>query len=282
MLFLDIRYTVVAATFVILGLGSQPTDALGAETPLTPAADEWNRDWKAAMNLVKMGDPNALPALESLFARARERPEKEQVAFKLVLSGVQDAEYFDYLAEDAQKAVDNAIPSPYPLDDNGFAVGTVPSDKFLAWCKEHGMEPEQVYLELQPSSGLILLSRTGDPRAFDLFVQGLKSENPATAKLAADGLALIGDERAIPVIVAAVEGSSTEQQMHFANALVFFESAEAHRIAREILKDPRILNRLTDLLGAGASTFDLYQSARRSAEITKSAFDKERQLFSKE
>ena len=219
------------------------TKAVGQEPAGTSAE---KAGWKQAAELLKRGDRRAIPVLEELFQREGKKLQKQQVAMLLVTLGEPDEKYFDFLAGYAREAVEINVPYPRKIDRDGKPVKEEYSQEFLEWCKNNKVEPQEAARKAVFSypMDVMLLGRTGDPRGFDILIQGLDSPNYLIVAKAALGLALIGDKRAIGPIREAATRTPKEATQLIARALVYFDDSEAQAAARQLITDESLLEAL--------------------------------------
>ncbi len=231
-----------------VGLAVSTTGVPGSR----PQAEGAGAEWAKAMELVKAGDAEAIPALRALFGKTSDKRRKQMLAAMLVTLGVQDELYFKYLADFARRAVVSDMPSPLNVDDAGNSVPGEYSADFLSWCEATGVDPHQAAVEaLRTGPGdILMLGKTGDERAFELLLEGLGSPNPLVAANAAVGLGWIGDRRAIAPILASVDRQPGELALWFARALLLFENPEADAAARRLLPDEALFDELRRAVAA--------------------------------
>jgi predicted transcriptional regulator len=111
---------------------------------------------------------------------------------------------------------------------------------FIAWCKEHPEKPwdqwyrEAVYPDPDP---WYYFAAAGDPRSYDLLLQGLHSRNVGIAMLAAKGLAKLQDPRAIDEIIAVSRHASFGAGPFIAEYLLYFHDLQAQAAADELIPD---------------------------------------------
>ena len=220
---------------------SRPSDWNEEEVPVnTPAVEA---DLKAAVEMLKEGDQNAIPSLNGLFQEATDKRQKQNLAQLLMKSGVQDQEYFEFLAAFARQAVDDPIPSPVKFDEAGRSVsGGEYSEEFLTWCAENRLKPDEAAKKaLVYAADVTILGHTGDPRGYEILLRALESPNYMIVAQAASGLGRIGDTRAIPLILEAALRTPAEIGLWFAEALLYFEDADGEAAARQLIKDETLL-----------------------------------------
>ena len=188
-------------------------------------------------NALIKGDRSAIPNLEKLFDTSNITEQKSSIASILLSSGVRDQKYFDYLADQTRRVLQNPIPDPIVYDNDGRVVRGKLADAFILWCKKHGRDPQSFAYEALygPPKNVVFLAASGDPRGFDLLMEALHSENRIIAFEASKGLAKIQDNRAIQPIIRACEDAPRQFSI-FARALVYFNDAAARSAARTCLE----------------------------------------------
>lgn len=179
--------------------------------------------------------------IRTLFRGLDDGPGKMKFASNLMELGVKDEEYFRYLAERAQVAIERDVPFPMKFDENGKVIRGEMSEAFLAWCDKHQIEPGErvstfIYKDPVP---VMILAQSGDPRALPLLLRGLASPNFYIVAKAAHGLGLIGDARAIDPLVQAIEKAPEEVRLLLVMELGYFDHPEAHAALERFIPDPQ-------------------------------------------
>lgn len=187
--------------------------------------------------------PEGLEERERLF-RATDTPveTKKQIASDLVGTAQDNGEYFEYLHQVAAEAIAFYDNVPAPLD------ATAPvTDEFRAWASNNELtEGEALMLALYNKPlDVSRLGILGDPRAFQVLSTGLLSPNIGIRLASADGLALIGDPAAIPLIVAAAE-RDPNHRLGFAKTLAYFDDPVAIAKTEEWVTDSAVLESLRE------------------------------------
>jgi len=233
---------------------SLPSDWNEEEVPVNTTAVE--ADFKAAVEMLKEGDQNAIPSLKRLFQEATDKPQKQTIAQLLMIFEIQDQEYFEFLAAYARQAVDDPIPSPVQFDDAGRSVsGDEYGEEFLTWCAENRLKPEEAAMKaLVYAADVTILGHTGDPRGYEILLRALDSPNYMIVAQAASGLGRIGDRRAIPLILEAALRTPAEIGLWFAEALLYFEDADGEAAARQLIKDETLLAEVRRLVALEKAT----------------------------
>lgn len=170
----------------------------------------------------------AVPMLQEKFVRTQNALDKAHVASALMRLGDKDDIYWDFLMKLATKAVESDAPNFMSYDSQGKSVPG-PSPEFEAWAKAHKLSPtglgeEHMYLLPGPVAFLAL---TGDSRAVPLLRRALLSPNYQIEIVAAMGLAEIGDNDSIPLIIEACKKAPTEAAAVLARSLVYFDDNAA-------------------------------------------------------
>jgi hypothetical protein len=203
-------------------------DALLSELARNPRAS--SKDGEVLIRLERQpSDPRIVPALEAAFDKATDKKTKQYVAQTLVHIGGPDR-YYEYLAGFARAAVASDMPAPFNIgkDGNG-AIVTNPECE--AWAKGHDMDIETalkvaLYDLMEDVS---FLAKARDKRANAIFRDGLNSHLLGVVTYSAEGLALLQDVSAIPLVIAACERMKGSAQMMVAGQLAKFQNPDADR-----------------------------------------------------
>jgi hypothetical protein len=81
------------------------------------------------------------------------------------------------------------------------------------------------------------LAAAGDPRAYDLLIKGLHSQNPMIAGMAAWGLAKLQDHRAIDELIATGHQVPGEARACIVRSLVYFDVPKAQAAAEQLMPE---------------------------------------------
>jgi len=223
----------------------------GLDTPPAPPPPGATAGKRPPTELEKLftsalaGDKSVVPKLEAAFQSATLPKSKDMIASVLLRAGVRDPPiYFDYLAAEARIAID-AEDGPEPLvrGGDGKLVKGKWNPEFLEWCKKRGLNPREKTMEIfyETPGKVLFLASSGDPRGYPLLVKGVHSKNYGVSIVSANGLAVIGDPRAIDEIVAACREAPAQEASSIAWALVFFNDPRAQRAAEEFITDKQVL-----------------------------------------
>jgi len=177
------------------------------------------------VDLITRGNAiEAVPLLKDQFERVNDPLLKAKIASALVRLGDKDSRYWDHIEKLASIAVDSDIPDPVSYDAAGKALPQL-SLEFVAWQRAHNIaSDEQIDLPLW-AVGLLGWSR--DPRAVPLLRRGLLAPYFQTEIMSALGLAEIGNNDSIPLIIAACKRAPAEPAAVIAQALVYFNDPAA-------------------------------------------------------
>jgi hypothetical protein len=85
--------------------------------------------------------PGAVANAEQIFALTGDHELKQRMASVLVSIGVKDQVYYDYLVHAATEALNNDMPWPSMYDEHGKLNRKADNPAFVAWCKKHGLNP---------------------------------------------------------------------------------------------------------------------------------------------
>jgi hypothetical protein len=188
---------------------------------------------------VRGGAVEAIPFLQQQFTRVQDPILKAKIAAGLVRLGNKDELYWDYLINEAKVALNSTAPDYTAYNSAGRATSQ-PSPEFEAWVSSSGVSSETAAensLYYFPGR-IALLGWSRDPRAVTYLREGLSSRNYMIQIAAAKGLAEIGDQNSIPLIIEACRKAPSEVAAAIAESLVYFddESAQA-AVDRYVPKD---------------------------------------------
>lgn len=193
--------------------------------------DRLKQDTNDSMYYVEVaahtGRIDAIPILKEKFARSQNTLDKAKIAEVLVKLGDRDDTYWNFLVGLVTAVVESDAPDVGGFDAQGKSTGL--SSKFIAWAVAHKLAPNEaaenaIYI-LPGEVGLLGL--TGDHRAIPLLRRGLQSPNYFIRVDAANGLAQLGDESSIPLIISACKDAPSEPASVIAEALVYFDDPRA-------------------------------------------------------
>jgi hypothetical protein len=194
--------------------------------------------------IVYAGAAEAIPFLKEQFARSIDPGHKNdldpgnkaEIASALVRLGDKDQIYWDFLAKQADDAIESDPPFPREFDSQGRMLDDHFSSAFLQWAKDHNLSPsdagERAVYEVP--SKLIFLGKTGDPRGLPILRRAMSSSNYMVQLMAAKGLAKLKDKDSIPLILAACEKSPWAAPA-IAEALVYFDDPRAQSASQKYL-----------------------------------------------
>src|SRR5579871_768635 len=223
------------------------------QTPATneERAQELIKDKKYSFEDIRKRDPGAIANVEQIFILTNDARTKGRSASILLIIGVRDQIYFDYLAAEAKAALNSDMPWPTLYDEHGNKITkTIETlnPAFLKWCKKHHRDPgdafEEAYYGI--SQPWYDLGAAGDPRFYSLLVRGIHSQNLMIQAFSALGLAKLQDPRAIDEIIGAVRRAPMETHDGMAKALLYFSDPKAQKAADELFLDKRYIGALRD------------------------------------
>lgn len=228
--------------------------------------------WEELLNK----NPAAIENEKKYFDRVTDPKLKQRVASILVGVGVKDRIYLDYLVVAARKSLKDDTPWPTLYDEDGtmntkatnpvfvewmkkrgldsnderFAAIRQYSPSFLDWCEKNQREPNQASYDAYYviSDPWYYLAAAGDPRAYDLLIQGLRSHNLMIVAEAAQGLAKLQDARAIPELIAIGRQVPGEARLGIAWSLLYFADPKAQLAAEELATDKGLLHLYRDIV----------------------------------
>ena len=200
----------------------------------------------------------AIPALEEQFAHAQDTEPKVQtldakvpavdlknhIASVLVRLGDRNEVYWDFLTENATRAVESDAPDIQHYDQEGKPFSD-PSPAFVAWAESHHLSLEAAEEQgAHDLSAVIFLAETGDPRAVPLLRRGLLSSDYYIEAYAAQGLAEAKDADSVPLIVEACRRAPPAWKGGIAQWLVYFDDPDAQRavdqyVPKDLARDLR-------------------------------------------
>lgn len=206
--------------------------------------DQNKRSIHDLLGSLQKGDKDAVILLKDAFKQSLDKEEKQQIASALLRAGIRDEQYFDFLIQHVKKVIESDIPfPPRVLDEKGNAKYT---PAFLAWCEEHKVEPETAvkYLVSTFPKDVMYLADSVDPRAFDILLKALDSNNYIVAIAAAKGLARLQDKRAVQPIIKRFKRFPPDGLELVVPILLYFNNPEAEAGAEELIHDTEKLRRL--------------------------------------
>lgn len=206
------------------------------QAPQTPSGSQARRSKQEELTAALLkGDRSVLPELAHIFDSSKSVIQKGQIASILLSSGVADQKYFSYLESRGRAAIERSAPSPLVYDEGGNLVKGKLSPKYLAWCKQKGIDPKSSAFDslYGPPQEVFFLAASGDPRGYDLLVHAVSSDNYLLAAVAAQGLAKIHDPRAIDPMIEACEKAPPEGAHLIASGLAYFDDSRAQASAEK-------------------------------------------------
>lgn len=175
--------------------------------------------------IARAGAVEAIPALKQQFACVEDSLLKAKIAGALLRLGDKDETYWNFLVEYASPALESDAPNFAKYDAQGKSEPG-PSPELAAWLEQRGISPESAgenSVYLQPGR-VLMLGWSRDRRAIPYLRRGLSSPNYMIEIAAAEGLAEIGDESSIPLIIAACRRAPAEVAETIADSsLVYFD-----------------------------------------------------------
>lgn len=202
---------------------------------LQELADEANKHTFAN---ILAGNPAAVCNIEEIFEVTSQTELKERIASILMRIGVRDSVYFDFLSAQARNALASDMPWAELFDKStGKVTGVNPA--FLEWCRKHGRDQQGAFDEARYKISIpwLYLASTGDPRIYDLLLDGLHAENRIIIGLAAFGLAKLQNPKAIDELIAASSPAIGDARFQIGIALWYFPDPKAQAAADKIILD---------------------------------------------
>jgi HEAT repeat protein len=187
-------------------------------------------------------DDRVLPAMRRAFESRENKSERQHLALSLIRLGEKDEKYLDLLMAYAQTAIDSDAPEVLTHDEKGDAVRGVINPDFVAWAERGGLSVDKAAGQslYEYPEDVMLLGNARDPRAASLLKRGLQSRNDVVVSMAAQGLALLNDVSALPLILQAGQARGKSMRFSLASMLAIYDSAEALRWIDQFLMDPEL------------------------------------------
>jgi PBS lyase HEAT-like repeat len=219
----------------VLGFPVLPCLAHGQATKTTPSeldialanAKSGDISGRDVVVIANAGAVQAIPALEEQFKRATDVDTKVSIASGLVKLKDRDDTYWNFLLEQATIAVDSNIPDSNFSESEGKMMIRTP--ELQTWADTHNVSINTAYQysRFDIPSKVLQLAMSGDARSIPLLQRALQARNYLIVVYAAKGLAQIQDKQSIPLIIAAARKAPTGHNWGVAEALVFFDDAQA-------------------------------------------------------
>jgi hypothetical protein len=170
----------------------------------------------------------AIPGLEEQFALAGDEIDRAQIAQVLVQLKAPRDTYWNYLVKLITPILDSHAPDPFASDAEGKELPGV-SPAFEAWVDANRLDPPTALQNatIVYPGYVTLLGETEDPRAVSMLCRALTSPNYLIAAQASEGLALLKDEGAIPLIADAARKAPASAARSIAEPLVYFANPDA-------------------------------------------------------
>ena len=235
------RIRILAASmFLALAAAAQPPASEAAPSAKEPGVKPLNVQEEIAnvragiitpYGLNFLGESKAreaIPALEEQFVLAADEIDKAQIAQVLVQLKAPRDTYWNYLVKLITPILDSHAPDPFASDVEGKELPGV-SPAFEAWVDANRLDPPTALQNatiIYPGY-VTLLGETEDPRAVSLLRRALASPNYLIAAQASEGLALLKDEGAIPLIADAARKAPASAARSIAEPLVYFANPDA-------------------------------------------------------
>ncbi len=187
----------------------------------------------------------SVPLLRRLFDKPGEPKDdlypgftKAKVANVLLRLGVKDGPYWDFLSEHAHRVLTDPPPTPFAYDENGAAIKTAPSARFVIWANNHKMSLEDAfqYATYEMMATIVFIGSADDPRAIPILKQALALDNILIQAQAAMGLAELNVTDAVPDIVRACAEAPRSEAGTIARSLVYFDTPAAQSAVDKYLE----------------------------------------------
>lgn len=191
--------------------------------------------------LWQVGSP---ATVEQVTTSLKVEPGGQQNSDSEVIESLRELEKKSYIRHTKKESKDLYQPLVAIREsDTNYVQAYTLDSKFVNWCKQHSDKTcdewyqEVVYPDPDP---WYFLAAAGDPRAYDLLLDGLHSENEGIAILAAQGLAKLQDPRAIIEIATVAKHEGYDANVSMAECLLYFSDPRAQSAAEEILDDKKV------------------------------------------
>jgi hypothetical protein len=209
-------------------------------------------DSTAASKLARRDRAAAIPALRAAFLRAQLTDERRTdpsnpsslrasqiIALALFAHGVRDQIYLDELTKHVVAIVQDNPPNQYEMDRDGKDDMKSPSSEYLDWCAGHSLTgtacSEAITLY---GLDVIALSGVRDPRSVPVLRSLLGLSNSTLVWAAIPALGGLGDDAALPMILAACQRFRPKESQAIGSSVAgFFSSPEALSVAEKCIQD---------------------------------------------
>lgn len=201
-----------------------------------------NRD-PSALTVVQrlriLNDPVAIGPLARAFERVDGELEKRIIAATLLSLGVGDGPYFELLAKPAREAARSEMPYPLQPRKKGEPAPSELDPTFLDWCRERGLDPNAMAHQAtyEMPTALLGLGYARDPRAKEIFQEGLGSPNPLIVVHSVMGLDLLGQKDSIEPIIRGINRLPPPSRALPATWLLLFDDPTAQEFVRQWIPD---------------------------------------------
>ncbi len=180
----------------------------------------------------RLGEPLLEGWLQEIFNRTEEPTVRVAAAFGLAKLGDESA--LTFLMD--QAALLRGAPKPDAVNKGPEGGRMIPSPAFVEWSQ--GKPPMHVLRQ-----AVLYLGELKAHQALPLLVELTHLENQWALGAVVKSLALLGDRRAVPVLVE-LTGPEHPLRYYVAKALLFFDDPEAERAVRRLYKDESELAKL--------------------------------------
>ena len=189
--------------------------------------------------VARAGAVQAIPSLKGQFVHGEDAYIKTAVASALLRLGDKQQIYWDYLADQARRAIESDAPFPFRFDAQGHMIPRQLAPEFVAWAKARHVSPEhasaaQLY---EAPSAVLVLAITADPRGEPLLRSALLSRNYFIENQGARGLAILQDKESIPAIIEACDKAPLGMAALIARSLAVFDDSRARSALEKFIPD---------------------------------------------
>ncbi|MDX1582673.1 MAG: hypothetical protein R3338_03655 [Thermoanaerobaculia bacterium] len=208
----------------------------------------------------------AASSQENLTPREKEREELRDL-FTIAANhraGSENAEAWERLVSEAEKAVGDEMPTVLNEDQNGY------SSEFVAWANERGMSPDEAayYALIGRGMRVKALAYARDERAIPLFNRALHSPDDLVSAAAVVGLVFLEQVEAIPAIELESKRSSEIGKI-FGTYLLVLDHPDAREAAVRMIDNEYVIASLEDSLDDHGPERILFQAEINLFELER-------------
>lgn len=202
------------------------------------------------------GEPDPMAEARQVFLSSAYVHERQSAALQLWLTGEHDPAYFEFLQGEADEAIGQEIPFPLATGEDGRLIRGELAEDFLAWVAVSGvsLEDEVARQVREHPRALVALGATLDPQAAPVLESALDSPNPFVVAAAAEGLARMEVQSALPRLLELARDDSPDVALPVALQLLYYDDPEAQAVAEAVIADPPLVDEMRDSVIAWRET----------------------------